>query len=77
MVTEKTTRIVIEIAHFDAVMVRKTGTRLSLRTDAELRFEKNINPSFTAHAIQMVLDALQYMRKDLGTYTIDGLSYTT
>jgi phenylalanyl-tRNA synthetase beta chain len=77
MVTEKTSRILIEIAHFDAVIVRKTGTRLSLRTDAELRFEKNINPVYTAHTVQMVLDALQYMRKDLGMFTMAWLSFIT
>jgi phenylalanyl-tRNA synthetase beta subunit len=57
--------------------VRKTGTRLSLRTDAELRFEKYINPQYSSHAVQMVLDLLAYWKKDLGTYTIQGMSYYT
>ncbi len=76
-ITETTKNIIIEIANFDPVVVRKTGTRLALRTDAELRFEKYINPQFSSHAIQMVLDTLQYMQRDLGTHTIAWLSYYT
>ncbi len=43
-VDDKTTRILAEVANFDPVAVRKTWTRLWLRTDAELRYEKTINP---------------------------------
>lgn len=68
--SESTKRIFVEIAHFDSVAVRKTGTRLALRTDAELRFEKHINPQYTAHALQMVLDLLQYYKRDLGAFDI-------
>ena len=70
-VSEKTKNILVEIAHFDPVIVRKTGTRLALRTDAELRFEKHINPQFSSHAVHMFLDILQYMKKDIGEHTIE------
>lgn len=76
-ITVSTKRVFIEIAHFDSVAVRKTGTRLSLRTDAELRFEKHINPQYTAHALQMVLDLLQYYKRDLGNFDIAGISLLT
>ena len=69
-VTAGTKRILVEIAHFDSVAVRKTGTRLSLRTDAELRFEKHINPQYTVHALQMILDLLKYYKRDLGDFDI-------
>lgn len=72
-ISENTKRIFVEIAHFDSVIVRKTGTRLSLRTDAELRFEKYINPQFTAHALQMILDLLQYYKKDLWHFDVAGI----
>lgn len=42
-ITEKTTRIIVEIAHFDAVSVRKTSRSLGLITDASKRFENNIS----------------------------------
>jgi phenylalanyl-tRNA synthetase beta chain len=76
-ITASTKRVLIEIAHFDSVAVRKTWTRLSLRTDAELRFEKHINPQYTAHALQMVLDLLQYYKKDLGSFDIAWISLVT
>ena len=74
-ITEATKNILVEIANFDAVAVRKTGTRLSLRTDAELRFEKHINPRHTLFSLILFLDELKYYKKDLGNYEIWWLSY--
>lgn len=68
--TENTKNILVEIAHFDGVVVRKTGTRLALRTDAEMRYEKQINPQYTPHVIQMFLDFLQFAKKDIGNYQL-------
>jgi len=67
-VTENTTNILVEIANFDAVIVRKTGTRLSLRTDSELRYEKNINPWGTLYMLLFFLEELNYFAKDLGSF---------
>lgn len=74
-ITESTKNILVEIANFDAVAVRKTGTRLGLRTDAELRFEKNINPRYSLFCLTLFLDELNYYKKDLGNFNIGGLSY--
>jgi len=74
-ITESTKNILVEIANFDAVAVRKTWTRLGLRTDAELRFEKNINPRYTLFCLILFLDELNYHKKDLGNFDIGWLSY--
>ncbi len=74
-ITESTKNILVEIANFDPVAVRKTWTRLSLRTDAELRFEKNINPRYTLFCLILFLDELNYYKKDLGNFEIGWLSY--
>lgn len=74
-ITESTKNILVEIANFDAVAVRKTWTRLGLRTDAELRFEKNINPRYTLFCLILFLDELNYYKKDLGDFDIWWLSY--
>jgi len=74
-ITETTKNILVEIANFDPVAVRKTWTRLSLRTDAELRFEKNINPRYTLFCLILFLDELNYYKKDLGNFDIGWLSY--
>ena len=67
-VTENTKNIVIELANFDPTVVRKTGTRLGLRTDAELRFEKNINPEYSLYVLLFLLDEMKlsyYLKPDL------------
>ncbi len=46
-----TTRIVLEAANFNASAVRKTSSRLKLRTDASMRFEKAQDPENTLRAI--------------------------
>lgn len=74
-ITENTKNILVEIANFDPVAVRKTWTRLGLRTDAELRFEKNINPRYTLFCLILFLDELNYYKKDLGDFEIGWLSY--
>ncbi|MFZ2718698.1 MAG: phenylalanine--tRNA ligase subunit beta [Candidatus Absconditicoccaceae bacterium] len=74
-ITDSTSNIIVEIANFDPVAVRKTGTRLGLRTDAELRYEKNINPLFSLYCLILFLDELKYYSKDLGSFEIGGLDY--
>ncbi|MCF7834600.1 phenylalanine--tRNA ligase subunit beta [Candidatus Gracilibacteria bacterium] len=74
-VNENTKNIIVEIANFDPVSVRKTGTRLGLRTDAELRYEKNINPLFSLYCLILFLDELKYYSKDLGSFDMGGLDY--
>ena len=69
-ISESTTDIIVEIANFDPVSVRKTAQRHGIRTDASMRYEKNINPVITLHHLIQFLDELQRHQKDLGTYTI-------
>lgn len=74
-VDENTKNITVEIANFDPVCVRKTWTRLWLRTDAELRFEKNISPAFTLYSLLLFLDELKYFSKSLWSYELAWLEY--
>lgn len=50
-VTEGTTRIVLESAKFDGGSVRKTSRQLGLRSEASLRFEKEVNPEAVIPAL--------------------------
>lgn len=72
-IDETTTDVLVEIANFDAVTVRKTGTRLWLRTDAELRFEKYINPMYSLYALQLLLNELGYFGTSLWNFSIGGV----
>ena len=74
-ITQETKNILIEIANFDPVALRKTGVRLGLRTDSELRNEKNINPTYSLYCLLLLLDELNYYKKGLGEFEIGGLSY--
>ncbi len=47
----ETKRIILEAANFNAAAVRKTSSRLKLRTDASMRFEKAQDPENTLRAI--------------------------
>ncbi len=64
-IDEKTKNILVEIANFDPIQVRKTGTRLGLRTDAEIRFEKTINPVWTEQCMSLFLEMLWIESKEI------------
>ncbi|MEO1514619.1 MAG: phenylalanine--tRNA ligase subunit beta [Bacteroidota bacterium] len=51
-VTEQTTRLFLESAHFDPIWVRRTSTRHLLRTDAAACFEKGSDPNVTVQALK-------------------------
>lgn len=72
-ISDTTKNIIVEIANFDPIQVRKTATRLHIRTDAHSRFEKNINPLYTLGTLGMFLDMRNLYAKDLGNYSINGM----
>ena len=74
-ITGSTKNILVEIANFDPVCVRKTWVRLGLRTDAELRYEKNISSLFSQYVFILFLDLLKYYSKDLWSYEIWWISH--
>ncbi len=51
-VTDSTTEIFLESAHFQAGSVRKTSTKHLLRTDAAKVFEKGSDPNLTVYALK-------------------------
>lgn len=51
-VSQKTTRVFLESAYFNAVSVRKTSKRHGLKTDASFRFERGTDPDITVYALK-------------------------
>ena len=49
-VSEGTTRVLLEAAQFDPASIRRTSTRLRLRSEASSRFERGLAPELAAHA---------------------------
>lgn len=60
-ITEKTTRILLEAAHFTPSVVRRTARSYGLHTDASHRFERGTDPSATVEgldrAARLILEA--------------------
>ncbi|MBQ8210191.1 MAG: phenylalanine--tRNA ligase subunit beta [Clostridia bacterium] len=54
-----TDSVVLESANFDGVCVRKTSSRLGLRTDASMRYEKILDPEMTVTAIRRLVKLLK------------------
>lgn len=50
-IEDDTDSLLLESANFDAVSVRRSSTRLGLRTDASMRYEKTLDPEMTVNAI--------------------------
>ena len=50
-IEDETDSLLLESANFDAVCIRKSSTRLGLRTDASMRYEKTLDPEMTVTAI--------------------------
>src|ERR1700690_644571 len=55
-INERTRRIVLESACFQASSIRKTSSKLKLRTDASMRFEKAQDPENTVRALARIVE---------------------
>lgn len=71
-ISESTTRIVLESANFNASSVRKTSSRLKLRTDASMRFEKAQDPVNTIRGLERAFALLQEVSS--GIRLVGGLA---
>lgn len=58
-VQDDTQTIILESANFDAVTVRRTSTRLGLRTEASTRFEKSLDPLLAESAVIRAVNLIQ------------------
>ena len=57
-VDDKTRNIVIEVANFDPVSVRKTSRKIGILTDAVKRYENEITPELCGRAMEEVTDLI-------------------
>lgn len=58
-VDSKTISIVVEVANFDAVSVRRTASAMGLRTDASARFEKSLDAAQCEQALSRAMQLIQ------------------
>ncbi len=71
-ISDSTTRIVLESANFNASSIRKTSSRLKLRTDASMRFEKAQDPVNTIRGLTRALELLEQVSP--GIRLVGGLA---
>ena len=57
-ISEKTTRVVLESANFQASSIRKTSVAIKLRTDASMRYEKAQDPANTVRGLARAIELL-------------------
>lgn len=60
-----TSQLVLEVATFHPTVVRRTSTRLGLRTDSSARFEKNLDPELPPVALRRFVELLQTEQPDV------------
>ncbi len=65
-ITETTTRILLEAAHFDPSAIRKTMRQMQLRTDSSSRFEKGID----SHGVEKALDLAVALIQEITSATV-------
>ncbi len=63
-IEDSTNSLLLESATFDGVSVRKTTTRLGLRTDASQRYEKMLDPELCKSATERLLYILEECDKE-------------
>ena len=71
-IEDDTTSLLLESATFDGVSVRKTTTRLGLRTDASMRYEKMLDPELCRIATERLLALLAEL--DTGARVISSFT---
>lgn len=79
-VSGRTQQVILESAAFDAPSVRRTGQRLGLRSEAQQRFEKGIDPAAVTGALvraTSLLSALAGAEPDGGIVAAGGATVAT
>ena len=58
-IEDGTTSVFLESANFDATCIRKTASKLNLRTDAAAHYEKTLDPELTKLAVERFITVLK------------------
>lgn len=63
-INDDTVSVVFEAANFDYVNIRKTSSRLNLRTESSVRFEKGLDPNLAEIAIARAIELVKKICKN-------------
>lgn len=59
IIKDDTMEVILELANFNAVNIRKTMAKLGLRTDAGVRFEKSLSPDLAELGLKRILTLMK------------------
>ena len=65
-ISERTTSVLIEIAHFDRMRVRRTAKRLKMRSEASYRFERGVDPHGIPAVVERTTALLDVTQREAG-----------
>jgi len=68
MITDNVKTMLFEAACFDGTNIRLSGKKLGMRTDAQAKFEKGLDPNNTYEAINRACQLIE----ELGAGTVVG-----
>ncbi|MDB5204039.1 MAG: Phenylalanine--tRNA ligase [Candidatus Taylorbacteria bacterium] len=69
--THNSDHVIVESAHFDASLVRKTSSRLNIKTDSSKRFENGVSGTLAIEALNYFVSLL---KKEDSEITVSGIS---
>jgi phenylalanyl-tRNA synthetase beta chain len=64
-ISAETKVIIIESANFDPVATRKTATKLGLRTESSMRYEKSLDPNLCQTALARIIELIKLTCPDV------------
>lgn len=71
-IQDDTTQIILEAAHFDGVVIRKTTMSKNVRSEASMRFERKVDPALPVQALERFYTLLsEITRVDVVGHLVD------
>ena len=76
-VTNFTKHIILESAHFNASMVRKTSGKIGIKNESSKRYENNVSPSYALSAMNIFLNLLYKEDSGISVGEIKDINFSS
>ena len=61
-ITQKTKNVILEVGCFEKTSIRKTAQKLTIRTEASTRFEKDLNPNCCMQSLNRACELIEQLQ---------------
>lgn len=65
-VSQETKELLLEVAYFDPVRIRRTSKALNIKSDASHRFERGVDPNDADYVMKLLIDTIQRVAGGFG-----------